>query len=139
MLPPPLLCPFFTPCSCLFRIVAVVSWRAGEKKLSDFSESLANYESKENTSGLLVPGQFQGLREPRDEELVKVASFGKYVTVMSSKQRPKKITLYGSDQKEYHFLFKGGEDLRQDQRISEVGPTTLVNGLPRSFVCLVWE
>ena len=40
--------------------------------------------------------------------------------VISSKQRPRKITLYGSDGVKYAFLLKGHEDLRQDERVMQL-------------------
>lgn len=42
--------------------------------------------------------------------------------VMSSLRRPKKLTLFGNDEKEYKFLVKGGEDLRLDERVEQVFP-----------------
>ena len=39
---------------------------------------------------------------------------------MSSIRRPKKIIIRGNDEKDYPFLVKGGEDLRQDQRIEQL-------------------
>lgn len=42
------------------------------------------------------------------------------VLVMSSMRKPKRIMIRGDDEKEYLFLVKGGEDLRQDQRIEQV-------------------
>uniref|UniRef100_A0A8C6J8U6 DNA-dependent protein kinase catalytic subunit n=1 Tax=Melopsittacus undulatus TaxID=13146 RepID=A0A8C6J8U6_MELUD len=40
--------------------------------------------------------------------------------VMESLRKPKRITIRGSDEQEYPFLVKGGEDLRQDQRIEQL-------------------
>ena len=40
--------------------------------------------------------------------------------VLSSIRKPKRITIRGSDEREYKFLVKGGEDLRQDQRIEQL-------------------
>ena len=40
--------------------------------------------------------------------------------MFASKQRPKKITLRGSDGREYAFIAKGSEDLRQDDRIERL-------------------
>ena len=42
------------------------------------------------------------------------------VEVISSKQRPRKITMIGSDGKKYRFLLKGHEDLRQDERVMQL-------------------
>lgn len=39
---------------------------------------------------------------------------------MSSLRKPKTITIRGNDQKDYKYLVKGGEDLRQDQRVEQV-------------------
>ena len=39
---------------------------------------------------------------------------------MESIRKPKKIVIRGSDEQEYPFLVKGGEDLRQDQRIEQL-------------------
>jgi DNA-dependent protein kinase catalytic subunit len=39
---------------------------------------------------------------------------------MTSIRKPKRITIRGNDEKEYHYLVKGGEDLRQDQRIEQL-------------------
>jgi len=38
---------------------------------------------------------------------------------MSSLQRPKKITVFGSNKKEYIFLCKPKDDLRKDCRLME--------------------
>ena len=42
------------------------------------------------------------------------------VLVMSSIRKPKRVTIRGNDEREYMFLVKGGEDLRQDQRIEQL-------------------
>lgn len=39
---------------------------------------------------------------------------------MSSLRKPKKIVIRGNDERDYPFLVKGGEDLRQDQRIEQL-------------------
>lgn len=39
---------------------------------------------------------------------------------MSSLRKPIKITILGNDAKEYSYLVKFGEDLRQDQRIEQL-------------------
>lgn len=51
---------------------------------------------------------------------IKIAGFDEKILTMSSIRKPKRITIRGHDQKEYKFLVKGGEDLRQDQRIEKV-------------------
>ena len=39
---------------------------------------------------------------------------------MKSLRKPKRLIIRGDDEREYKFLVKGGEDLRQDQRIEMV-------------------
>ncbi|TDH65727.1 hypothetical protein CCR75_003605 [Bremia lactucae] len=57
---------------------------------------------------------------PDSSKHVKILSFDSVLGVLASKQLPKKLTMHCSDEKEYTFLVKGGEDLRLDQRIEQV-------------------
>ena len=52
------------------------------------------------------------------------------ITVITSKQRPRKISTFGNDGKEYLYLLKGHEDLRQDERVMQL--FSLVNTLLES-------
>ena len=54
------------------------------------------------------------------ERHVTIMGFAPEVQVFESKQRPKKITMRGSDGRDYQFIVKGGEDLRQDERIQRL-------------------
>ena len=42
---------------------------------------------------------------------------------MSSMRKPKRISFRGSDARTYRYLAKGGEDLRQDERVIQVFET----------------
>lgn len=39
---------------------------------------------------------------------------------MTSIRRPKRLIVRGDDERDHPFLVKGGEDLRQDQRIEQL-------------------
>jgi len=52
--------------------------------------------------------------------VVKIRSFALSLSVITSKQRPRKLSVFGSDGKEYTFLLKGHEDLRQDERVMQL-------------------
>lgn len=39
---------------------------------------------------------------------------------MTSIRRPKRLIVRGNDERDHPFLVKGGEDLRQDQRIEQL-------------------
>ncbi|GAX78992.1 hypothetical protein CEUSTIGMA_g6432.t1 [Chlamydomonas eustigma] len=64
---------------------------------------------------LAVPGTYMA-----GEPLVTIAAFAPQLQVISSKQRPRKLTIYGSNGAEYMFLLKGHEDLRQDERVMQL-------------------
>ena len=57
---------------------------------------------------------------PSDSPVVTIASFVDQLVVITSKQRPRKLTIHGSDGEDYAFLLKGHEDLRQDERVMQV-------------------
>ena len=69
-----------------------------------------------------VPGSYRV-----DGSFVKIERFYPSVQVITSKQRPRKIVLRGGDGKDYVFLLKGHEDLRQDERVMQL--FGLVNAL----------
>ncbi|MCD7451119.1 hypothetical protein HAX54_009731 [Datura stramonium] len=64
---------------------------------------------------LAVPGTYRA-----DSPVVTIASFAPQLVVITSKQRPRKLTIHGSDGKDYTFLLKGHEDLRQDERVMQL-------------------
>jgi phosphatidylinositol kinase/protein kinase (PI-3 family) len=64
---------------------------------------------------LAVPGTYQ-VGTP----LVTISGFHPVVSVIPSKQRPRKLRMTGSDGVPYSFLLKGHEDLRQDERVMQL-------------------
>ncbi|XP_047315173.1 serine/threonine-protein kinase TOR isoform X1 [Impatiens glandulifera] len=74
---------------------------------------------------LAIPGTYK-----TDSPVVTIASFAPQLVVITSKQRPRKLTIHGSDGKDYAFLLKGHEDLRQDERVMQL--FGLVNTLLRN-------
>lgn len=64
---------------------------------------------------LAVPGTYKA-----DSPVVTIASFAPQLVVITSKQRPRKLTIHGSDGEEHAFLLKGHEDLRQDERVMQL-------------------
>ena len=86
--------------------------------LSQCSPALSNARGLE----LGVPGTYN-----ISGKYVKIDRVSSSVEVINSKQRPRKITMRGSDGKNYVFLLKGHEDLRQDERVMQL--FGLVNAL----------
>ncbi|KAG5450970.1 Serine/threonine-protein kinase mTOR [Clonorchis sinensis] len=63
---------------------------------------------------LAVPGSYEPNRP-----LVRIAGIKNCLTLMTSKQHPRKLTVLGSDGHQYVFLLKGHEDTRQDERVMQ--------------------
>ncbi|KAM7263834.1 hypothetical protein ACFE04_001517 [Oxalis oulophora] len=64
---------------------------------------------------LAVPGTYRA-----ESPVVTISSFAPQLVVITSKQRPRKLTIHGSDGEDYAFLLKGHEDLRQDERVMQL-------------------
>jgi len=79
---------------------------------------------------LAVPGTYVS-----GKPVTKIVSFDHVLTVIPSKQRPRKMTLRGSDLVSYAFVLKGHEDIRQDERVMQLFGlvNTLLNNDSESF------
>jgi len=55
-----------------------------------------------------------------EDKPVFLKKMDKFLYVLNTKQRPRKISFIGTDNKEYKYLLKSHEDLRQDERIIQV-------------------
>ncbi|GME81588.1 unnamed protein product [Ambrosiozyma monospora] len=73
---------------------------------------------------LAIPGTYDP-NKPKD--FVKIAKFDPILSVINSKQRPRKMKIIGTDGKKYQYLLKGHEDLRQDNLVMQL--IDLVNTL----------
>ncbi|EJD41220.1 atypical/PIKK/FRAP protein kinase [Auricularia subglabra TFB-10046 SS5] len=63
---------------------------------------------------LAVPGTYQP-----NMPILHIQSFAPKLSVIASKQRPRRMSLRGSDGREYEYALKGHEDLRQDERVMQ--------------------
>eukprot|EP00760_Papus_ankaliazontas_P006497 PhM_4_TR13063/c0_g1_i1/m.63637/K07203/MTOR, FRAP, TOR; serine/threonine-protein kinase mTOR len=66
-------------------------------------------------SCVTVPGTYK----QKGQEIT-ISGFGKEIRVITSKQRPRRITIRGQDGRDYLFLLKGHEDLRMDERVMQL-------------------
>ena len=82
--------------------------------LESISPALFNFRESE----IEIPGIYQN--DENCKKFVKISKFSRKLTVLNSKQHPRKIVIYGSDEKEYPFLLKGHEDIRQDERVMQL-------------------
>ncbi|KAG2458009.1 PRKDC kinase, partial [Polypterus senegalus] len=88
--------------------------------LKEYSPWMSDFRPEVLGNDLEIPGQYDGKSKPLPEYHAKIAGFDERVKVMSSIRRPKRLIIQGNDEREYPFLVKGGEDLRQDQRIEQL-------------------
>ncbi|KAL1122375.1 hypothetical protein AAG570_003780 [Ranatra chinensis] len=64
---------------------------------------------------IAVPGSYVP-----NQPVVRIAYIRASLQVISSKQRPRKLGIKGSNGNDYMFLLKGHEDLRQDERVMQL-------------------
>ncbi|XP_045500144.1 serine/threonine-protein kinase Tor-like [Colias croceus] len=64
---------------------------------------------------LAVPGSYVP-----NEKIIRISHIKSHLQVIKSKQRPRRLTIQGSDGRQYMFLLKGHEDLRQDERVMQL-------------------
>lgn len=88
--------------------------------LKEYSPWLSSFKQGPLSNELEIPGQYDGRSKPLPEYHAKITGFDERVKVMSSIRRPKRLIIRGDDEKDHPFLVKGGEDLRQDQRIEQL-------------------
>ncbi|KAF7334695.1 Serine/threonine-protein kinase TOR [Mycena venus] len=97
-----------------------------EKQLPQLTALDLQYVSPEllniRNLDLAVPGTYQSGRE-----VIHIANFAPRLTVIPSKQRPRRMSLKGSDGMHYQYILKGHEDLRQDERVMQL--FSLINTL----------
>uniref|UniRef100_F7DR67 DNA-dependent protein kinase catalytic subunit n=1 Tax=Monodelphis domestica TaxID=13616 RepID=F7DR67_MONDO len=103
---------------CLLNKMKEESKPPGEslKSAQPWDEATSKVEFLRNE----LEGQYDGKGKPLPEYHAKITGFDERVKVMASIRKPKRIIIRGNDEREYPFLVKGGEDLRQDQRIEQL-------------------
>ncbi|CAL1276558.1 unnamed protein product [Larinioides sclopetarius] len=64
---------------------------------------------------LAVPGTYNP-----NKPIIRIVKVDNSLQVITSKQRPRKLSIKGSNGKDFMFLLKGHEDLRQDERVMQL-------------------
>jgi FKBP12-rapamycin complex-associated protein len=95
----------------IFTNIIDISKNVKYLDLESVSPKLYNFKE----SQICVPGLYKS-----GYPVIKIRGFEKQLTVLSSKQHPRRLIVLGSDEKEYMFLLKGHEDLRQDERAMQL-------------------
>ena len=84
---------------------------AKEIYLENVSPKLAEAQNLNAT----IPGIYKS-----HKKIVNIQNFDKTLKVFQTKQHPRKLCMLGGNGKEYHFLLKGHEDSRQDERAMQL-------------------
>jgi len=81
---------------------------------------------------LAVPGTYRS-----GNAVIPITKFGPKLSVIASKQRPRRLSVIGGDGKEYQCCLKGHEDFRQYKRVMQVFGlvNTLLAACEESFMC----
>ena len=98
----------------------VSSHASGKVNLGLFSQWLQDFDATRHK--IEVPGQYMldTDRPPQPERHAHIVSFDQQVLVMNSIRKPKRIRIHSTGGSENLFLVKGGEDLRNDERIQQL-------------------
>ncbi|XP_075422184.1 serine/threonine-protein kinase SMG1 isoform X2 [Ascaphus truei] len=92
-------------------------------RLEEISPCLAAMTSTE----IALPGEVSA------RDTVTIHSVGSTITILPTKTKPKKLIFFGSDGKNYPYLFKGLEDLHLDERIMQF--LSIVNTMFATINC----
>ncbi|XP_058131499.1 DNA-dependent protein kinase catalytic subunit [Dasypus novemcinctus] len=111
-------CDFSNIANSLCNKMSEVSKPPGN--LKECSPWMSDFKVEFLRNELEIPGQYDGKGKPLPEYHARISGFDERIKVMPSVRRPKRIIIRGHDEREYPFLVKGGEDLRQDQRIEQL-------------------
>ena len=97
----------------------VMAYSSGKVNILSFSEWLNSFNPSYRIE---IPGQYLDdiCRPPDIGTHALIQYVGTELLVQPSIRKPKRITFGGSNGQIYHFLVKGGEDLRIDERIQYI-------------------
>jgi len=105
-----------------------VSLASYQRKSGVLLEEVAPQLARLSSSDVPMPGlEKQVMLSESDRDfsssslgIVTIASFSEQVAILSTKTKPKKLVMLGSDGGKYTYLLKGREDLRLDARIMQL-------------------
>ena len=89
-------------------------------------EYISSKLSNLRNSNISLPGSYEPLSLEGDNSgknmfsSIRIKKMGKILKIFNTKQHPRQLSMIGTDDKEYLFLLKGHEDLRQDERAMQL-------------------
>lgn len=114
------------------KIPYSIDINSGKINLNELSQWLAQYQFRScltKTDSFMDAIELPCVNKYDDfKDCEYIRSFDSQILVMSSLRKPKRIKIYGTQGNSQYFLVKGGEDLRNDERIE------LLFGLMNSII-----
>ena len=83
--------------------------------LKDVSYTLSNSKMFKKSSTIVMPGTYD-----INKKIVTVTKMNPRLEALASKNKPLKIAFTGSDGRDYEYILKGKEDLKQDERAMQL-------------------
>ena len=114
-----------------YKTFNVISLEYISQKLYKFEESnivlpgtyYTNYNKNieiKNNSHYYINNHLEINKINNSNSIIRIRKIGKQLNLFNTKQHPRQMTMIGTDNKEYMFLLKGHEDLRQDERVMQL-------------------
>ena len=95
----------------LFKKIKIQIVNLKKLELHHVSPALTNAKDL----SLAIPGTYKP-----SNIVISIKNFIHYISVIASKQRPRRMSMLGNNGINYEFLLKGHEDLRQDERVMQL-------------------
>ncbi|XP_059489779.1 DNA-dependent protein kinase catalytic subunit-like isoform X2 [Neocloeon triangulifer] len=101
----------------LNRAVDHLKVNSSRNLVDDFCPWLAKFQACKFTTEVELFGQYTGDKIPNPKHHIKFSTFDPSLVVLKSLRQPIKLSFVGSNGRNYSYIVKAGEDLRQDERI----------------------
>eukprot|EP01126_Amoeba_proteus_P004016 TRINITY_DN11373_c0_g1_i3.p1 TRINITY_DN11373_c0_g1~~TRINITY_DN11373_c0_g1_i3.p1 ORF type:complete len:643 (-),score=134.11 TRINITY_DN11373_c0_g1_i3:248-2176(-) len=107
-----------------YQVFKLLSLQLPKMKTIELKYSSPKLE-KVNNLDLAIPGTYfvgrtKEMNKQKKENITRIARFQPNLPIIPSKQRPRKLGIISDVGKEFTFLLKGHEDLRQDERVMQL-------------------
>ena len=103
-----------------YKSFQLISLKYISPKLFSFKNSNIAIPNSFSFNFLSLSYSEKNLNTTAINQNIYIQEIGKTLILLNSKQHPRKMMMIGTDNKEYIFLLKGHEDLRQDQRVMQL-------------------
>ena len=86
----------------------------------NYKENVIKIKRANNNNSKKIDNNINKVNINSLNSIIRIKKIGKQLNLFNTKQHPRQMTMIGTDSKEYKFLLKGHEDLRQDERVMQL-------------------